>query len=197
MELSLSSIQTLVKDIEEEMFLNIDSYSFVSPSAYDTAWLAMVRDPQEPEGAWIGYWGECDGHGMPTIESLPATLACVVALKKWNVGTKEVERAIPPLPCAPDVAFLFRNLYLVKAEDGCKLASIVNSIGLEAFVKDAMDCSITFKLCLVFSISCASFSICDATDKTPNVALFAVLLEFALVEENCLFLRYFPDFEDL
>ncbi|GKV50975.1 hypothetical protein SLEP1_g57653 [Rubroshorea leprosula] len=48
MEFSLSSIQTLVKDIEEEMFLNIDPYSFVSPSAYDTAWLAMVRDPQEP-----------------------------------------------------------------------------------------------------------------------------------------------------
>ncbi|GKV18646.1 hypothetical protein SLEP1_g28995 [Rubroshorea leprosula] len=108
MELSLSSIQALVKEIKEEMFLNIDPYSFVSPSAYDTAWLAMVPDPQEPgqpmfKGCldWVlnnqreeGFWGECDGHGMPTIESLPATLACVVALKKWNAGTKEVERGL-------------------------------------------------------------------------------------------------------
>ncbi|GKV18640.1 hypothetical protein SLEP1_g28989 [Rubroshorea leprosula] len=108
MELSLSSIQVLVKEIKEEMFSNIDPYSFVSPSAYDTAWLAMVPDPQEPgqpmfKGCldWVlnnqreeGFWGECDGHGMPTIESLPATLACVVALKKWNVGTKEVQRGL-------------------------------------------------------------------------------------------------------
>ncbi|GKV18642.1 hypothetical protein SLEP1_g28991 [Rubroshorea leprosula] len=66
----------------------------------------MIPDPRDPTGRpmfkgcldWVlnnqredGFWGECDGHGMPTIESPLATLACVVALKKWNVGTREVQ----------------------------------------------------------------------------------------------------------
>ncbi|GLT77211.1 hypothetical protein SLA2020_488190 [Shorea laevis] len=109
MELSRSSIQALVREIKEEMFSDIDPYTFVSPSAYDTAWLAMIPDPRDPTGRpmfkgcldWVlnnqredGFWGECDGHGMPTIDSLPATLACVIALKKWNVGTREVQRGL-------------------------------------------------------------------------------------------------------
>ncbi|XVF25854.1 hypothetical protein REPUB_Repub13aG0249900 [Reevesia pubescens] len=101
MENSNVSIQALVKEIKEEMFVDIDPYSFVSPSAYDTAWLAMIpADPNQPCLSpmfkdcldWVvnnqaeeGYWGECDAHGNPTIESLPATLACVIALKKWNI----------------------------------------------------------------------------------------------------------------
>ncbi|OMO76497.1 hypothetical protein CCACVL1_15623 [Corchorus capsularis] len=110
MELSnLDSIQALVKEIKEEMFSgNIDLYSFVSPSAYDTAWLAMIPsddDINQPMFKdcldWVlhnqakdGYWGECDAHGNPTIESLPATLACLIALKKWNVGTEIAEKGL-------------------------------------------------------------------------------------------------------
>ncbi|WRX27195.1 hypothetical protein QQP08_019682 [Theobroma cacao] len=91
----------------------IDPYSFVSPSAYDTAWLAMIPadSNSQPCSApmfkdcldWVlnnqteeGYWGERDAHGNPTIESLPATLACLIALKKWNVGIENVERANRP-----------------------------------------------------------------------------------------------------
>ncbi|KAJ4849670.1 hypothetical protein Tsubulata_019868 [Turnera subulata] len=36
-----------------------------------------------------GFWGEYDdgiGHGMPTVECLPATIACMIAIKKWNAG---------------------------------------------------------------------------------------------------------------
>ncbi|XP_021294932.1 (E,E)-geranyllinalool synthase-like isoform X2 [Herrania umbratica] len=111
MELLHISIRALVKEIKDEM-LDIDPYSFVSPSAYDTAWLAMINpaaDSNEPLSSpmfkacldWVlnnqteeGYWGECDSHGNPTIESLPATLACVIALKKWNVGSKNIERGL-------------------------------------------------------------------------------------------------------
>ncbi|XP_022724392.1 (E,E)-geranyllinalool synthase-like [Durio zibethinus] len=111
MEVKHVSIQALVKEIKEEMLLDIDAYSFVSPSAYDTAWMAMI-DPLDSDQPWLspmfkdcldwvlniqteeGYWGECDAHGNPTIESLPATLACVIALKKWNVGNQNIKRGL-------------------------------------------------------------------------------------------------------
>ncbi|OMO65053.1 hypothetical protein COLO4_31528 [Corchorus olitorius] len=110
MELSnVDSIQALVKEIKQEMFSgNIDVYSFVSPSAYDTAWLAMIPSDDDIDVPmfkdcldWVvhnqakdGYWGECDAHGNPTIESLPATLACLIALQKWNVGTEIAEKGL-------------------------------------------------------------------------------------------------------
>ncbi|KAK6268819.1 hypothetical protein QUC31_012979 [Theobroma cacao] len=112
MELSHVSIHALIKEIKDEMSSDyIDPYSFVSPSAYDTAWLAMIPadSNSQPCSApmfkdcldWVlnnqteeGYWGERDAHGNPTIESLPATLACLIALKKWNVGIENVERGL-------------------------------------------------------------------------------------------------------
>ncbi|GMI82368.1 terpene synthase 04, GERANYLLINALOOL SYNTHASE, TERPENE SYNTHASE 4 [Hibiscus trionum] len=109
MELSKVSIETLVKRVNEEMMLSdIDPYSFVSPSAYDTAWLAMVpADSNQMEPMfkdcldWVlnnqtkqGFWGESDAHDNPTLESLPATLACVVALNKWNTGRENAEKGL-------------------------------------------------------------------------------------------------------
>ncbi|KAL4279655.1 hypothetical protein GQ457_03G037030 [Hibiscus cannabinus] len=109
MDLSKVSIEALVKCINEEMmFSDIDPYSFVSPSAYDTAWLAMVpADSNQMEPMfkdcldWVvnnqtkeGFWGEHDAHGNPTLESLPATLACVVALKKWNLMTENAKKGL-------------------------------------------------------------------------------------------------------
>ncbi|KAK0580155.1 hypothetical protein LWI29_037243 [Acer saccharum] len=88
---------------------NIDPYSFVSPSAYDTAWLAMVPDSHQPFEPmfkdclnWVlnnqteqGFWGDHrDGHGRPTIESIPETLACLIALKRWNSGKPQVEKGL-------------------------------------------------------------------------------------------------------
>ncbi|KAF3451524.1 hypothetical protein FNV43_RR07619 [Rhamnella rubrinervis] len=105
-----SSIEAQVKSIKEAMFSSdINPYSFVSPSAYDTAWLAMVPDHSHHNTKpmftnclyWVlsnqkqqGFWGECDGHGMPTIECLVATLACIVALKKWNVGSPLIHKGL-------------------------------------------------------------------------------------------------------
>ncbi|EEF40889.1 Alpha-bisabolene synthase, putative [Ricinus communis] len=103
-----SSIKALVRDVKEEMFLDIDPYSLIAASAYDTAWLAMVpnnSDPSQPMFMncvnWVlinqkevGFWGEGDGHGMPTIECLPATIACMIALKKWNIGQTMINKGM-------------------------------------------------------------------------------------------------------
>ena len=118
MESSHSIIEALVRKIKDEMFSSVDLYSFVSPSAYDTAWLAMVPDPAGGNDGrpmfgeclnWVvnnqredGFWGESDGYGNPTIDCLPATLACMLALKTWVVGSGNLERgttmAINTLP---------------------------------------------------------------------------------------------------
>ncbi|KAL6991020.1 geranyllinalool synthase [Sarracenia purpurea var. burkii] len=101
MQSSLSSIPSLVNQIKQEIFSNFDHlHSFVSPSAYDTAWLAMIPHPQRRsfpmfQGCldWVlnnqkecGFWGESattatavvGSGGLPTIDALPATLACMV-----------------------------------------------------------------------------------------------------------------------
>ncbi|GKU99692.1 hypothetical protein SLEP1_g12498 [Rubroshorea leprosula] len=109
--------------------------------------------------------------------------------------------AILLLTFEPSITLLFRKLYLVKAEDGCKLVSIVNSVGLEVpcflfclvrfcvrvftvFVKDAMAFFIALKLCLVSSISCVSLRTCDAIDRASSLDLPTVSLEFVLDEEE-------------
>uniref|UniRef100_A0A6N2L7S4 Squalene cyclase N-terminal domain-containing protein n=1 Tax=Salix viminalis TaxID=40686 RepID=A0A6N2L7S4_SALVM len=110
MEFSKSfSIQGLVKTIKGELLLDsTDPYSFIAPSAYDTAWLAMVPDGSRPCQPmfkncldWVlnnqneeGFWGEYDGHGMPTVECLPATIACMIALKRWKTGENMIDKGM-------------------------------------------------------------------------------------------------------
>ncbi|XP_059660819.1 (E,E)-geranyllinalool synthase-like [Cornus florida] len=79
---------------------SIDVYSFVSPSAYDTAWLAMIPDPEQRDCPmfkgcldWVldnqrdeGFWGE----DQYNIDTLPTSLACMLVLKTWNVGDKNI-----------------------------------------------------------------------------------------------------------
>ncbi|XP_059635069.1 (E,E)-geranyllinalool synthase-like [Cornus florida] len=105
-----TSPQTLVNEIKEDMFStssstnSIDVYSFVSPSAYDTAWLAMIPDPEQRDCPmfkgcldWVldnqrdeGFWGE----DQYTIDTLLATLVCMVVLKTWNVGDKNIKKGL-------------------------------------------------------------------------------------------------------
>ncbi|XP_022847589.1 S-linalool synthase-like [Olea europaea var. sylvestris] len=109
MEPSKPSIQSLVSEIKKEIFSNDNLHAFVSPSAYDTAWLAMIpADPSKQNCPmfknclnWIlenqkeeGFWGETNEDGLPTIDTLPATLACMVALKTWNVGQENIRRGL-------------------------------------------------------------------------------------------------------
>ncbi|XP_058202818.1 (E,E)-geranyllinalool synthase-like [Rhododendron vialii] len=114
MESSPFSIETLVKKVREEIFSTFDVYnSFVSASVYDTAWLAMIpaENPNKFEQCcgpmfkgcleWVlnnqkeeGFWGERYMNGLPTIDSLPSTLACIVALKKWNLGDTNINKGL-------------------------------------------------------------------------------------------------------
>ncbi|XP_021847203.2 S-linalool synthase [Spinacia oleracea] len=105
------AIQTLVHKINETILSRvIDNPSLtITPSAYDTAWVAMIGDRKDKQEKplfsscleWIlnnqkpeGFWGERDYHGNPTIDSLPTTLACMVALKTWNLGSDHIERGM-------------------------------------------------------------------------------------------------------
>ncbi|XP_052182999.1 (E,E)-geranyllinalool synthase [Diospyros lotus] len=107
---SQSSVQTLVEKFKLEMFSSstFDVYSFVSPSAYETAWLAMVPDQSHGDQPmfnccldWVlnnqkeeEFWGESRPDGRPTIDALLATLACVLALKMWNVGDTLIQKGL-------------------------------------------------------------------------------------------------------
>ncbi|KAL4312575.1 hypothetical protein GQ457_01G053180 [Hibiscus cannabinus] len=78
----------------------------ISCSAYDTAWVALIEDvngsgsPQFPcTLQWIannqlpdGSWG--DGHVFLAHDRLINTLACVVALKTWNVHRDKYEKGV-------------------------------------------------------------------------------------------------------
>lgn len=103
-----SELYSLAEEIKRETFeldnIKKNPHSFVSPSAYDTAWLAMIEDidTQKPmfqgcldcilsnqnfvEGIW-GRHGDENGD-----ETLTSTLACVVALRKWNIGSLHVHK---------------------------------------------------------------------------------------------------------
>ncbi|KAK8630703.1 hypothetical protein V6N13_079484 [Hibiscus sabdariffa] len=78
----------------------------ISCSAYDTAWVALIEDvngsgsPQFPcTLQWIannqlpdGSWS--DGHVFLAHDRLINTLACVVALKTWNVHRDKYEKGV-------------------------------------------------------------------------------------------------------
>nr|AOG18231.1 diterpene synthase [Taiwania cryptomerioides] len=93
-------------------------------SAYDTAWLAIVPSlenlqlPQFPQclswimenQLWDGSWGLLD---FPYIkDNLSHTLACLIALRRWNVGTENVEMGL---------RFIKENIGKVTSEDRCNL----------------------------------------------------------------------------
>ena len=78
----------------------------LSPSSYDTAWVAMVpsrhslNEPCFPQCLdWIienqredGSWGLNPTHPLLLKDSLSSTLACLLALTKWRVGDEQIKR---------------------------------------------------------------------------------------------------------
>ncbi|KAI3742937.1 hypothetical protein L1987_60636 [Smallanthus sonchifolius] len=111
MKPSLASILVLASKLKEDILSKTKSehlQSFVSPSAYDTAWLAMIPHPLEHDTPlfkgcleWLvdnqkeeGYWGEFVYGDFPTIDALPATLACMVVLQKWGLGAQNIEKGL-------------------------------------------------------------------------------------------------------
>ncbi|XP_024005035.1 (E,E)-geranyllinalool synthase isoform X2 [Eutrema salsugineum] len=114
---SSDDLHDLVNEIKREVQLsniNLDPYSFVSPSAYDAAWLSMIEEDNDVGDGelrpmfgecldWImcnqnageGFWGNSGGYtpvadagdkDEEDLYTLASTLACVVALHKWNIG---------------------------------------------------------------------------------------------------------------
>ncbi|KAK9924707.1 hypothetical protein M0R45_033061 [Rubus argutus] len=134
MDLPISKlVKKLVLKVKEEIFSSSSSYhgyvvddlySLVSPSPYDTAWLAMIPNPQVPDQPlfrgcldWVlrnqkpgGFWASGTTNMMSSIESLTATLACIVALTTWNVGHTAIQKGL---------AFIHANAEeLLKAQNG-------------------------------------------------------------------------------
>lgn len=80
----------------------------LSASSYDTAWVAMVPLPGSsqipcfPECLnWVienqhpdGSWGIHHLHASLVKDALSSTLACVLALKRWNIGEEHVRRGL-------------------------------------------------------------------------------------------------------
>ncbi|XP_038976928.1 ent-kaur-16-ene synthase, chloroplastic-like [Phoenix dactylifera] len=87
-----------------EQIPNVD----LSSSSYDTAWVAMVPLPEFPQFPcfpeclnWIirnqhpdGSWGIHGLHPSLVKDALSSTLACVLALKRWNIGEEHVRRGL-------------------------------------------------------------------------------------------------------
>ncbi|KAJ7982090.1 Ent-kaurene synthase [Quillaja saponaria] len=79
----------------------------LSVSSYDTAWVAMIPSPISPSSPffpqcvnWLldnqhfdGSWGLTQGQPLLMKDSLLSTLACILALKQWGVGEKQMNRA--------------------------------------------------------------------------------------------------------
>ncbi|RWR96468.1 diterpene geranyllinalool synthase [Cinnamomum micranthum f. kanehirae] len=96
-------IQGLLQKIKEELFSSVDVCTHVSTSAYDTAWMAMIPHAEDPSRPmfpqcleWmlnnqkeLGFWGD-----ELTIDCIPSTLACMIALKTWDMGHYNIEKGL-------------------------------------------------------------------------------------------------------
>lgn len=92
------------KDRIKEALLNTE----LSASSYDTAWVAMVPSPVSLKFPlfpkcieWIlenqhydGSWGLYDHDRSLIKDALSCTLACVLALRKWNIGDEHIKRGL-------------------------------------------------------------------------------------------------------
>ncbi|KAL3741886.1 hypothetical protein ACJRO7_017372 [Eucalyptus globulus] len=112
MEAHKSLIQSLVNTIKTEILLpDIGMSSFLCPSPYDTAWLAMIPDPRRYDCPmfkgclnWVlhnqneeGFWGDYDYEEQEMFgggECLASTLICMIVLKKWHVGSPLIEKGL-------------------------------------------------------------------------------------------------------
>ncbi|XP_043700544.1 ent-kaurene synthase, chloroplastic isoform X2 [Telopea speciosissima] len=92
------------KERIKELFTKVE----LSVSSYDTAWVAMVPSPSSPQYpyfpkcvTWLlgnqhpdGSWGLPHSESILIKDALSSTLACVLALKRWNVGEEHVKKGI-------------------------------------------------------------------------------------------------------
>ncbi|MCO5601744.1 hypothetical protein L7F22_055869 [Adiantum nelumboides] len=93
----------------------------ISVSPYDTAWIAMVpslngsNTPQFPKCLhWIvdnqlpdGSWGD-EKNVFLAYDRVSSTLACVIALKTWNIGHNNIEKGVD---------FIYKNIHKFDEEE--------------------------------------------------------------------------------
>ena len=94
----------MTKERIKNLFNNVE----LSVSSYDTAWVAMVPSPNSPKSPcfpnclnWLldnqlddGSWGLLHHHPSLTKDNLSSTLACILALKRWNVGKYQINKGM-------------------------------------------------------------------------------------------------------
>nr|GMC95701.1 ent-kaur-16-ene synthase, chloroplastic [Ipomoea batatas] len=94
--------------VAEEKIRKLFDIVELSVSPYDTAWVAMVPSPHSPGMPcfpecvdWVlnnqnqdGSWGLHHTHPMFLKEALLSTLACVLALKRWDVGEEQINKGL-------------------------------------------------------------------------------------------------------
>ncbi|EPS65247.1 hypothetical protein M569_09531, partial [Genlisea aurea] len=89
----------------------------ISPSPYDTAWVALLSDSGRPrfpvclEWIWMnqledGSWGDPDAFSI--YDRVLNTLACVIALKTWDMHHHK---------CQKGVAFIEKNIEKMEEEE--------------------------------------------------------------------------------
>nr|AER58181.1 copalyl pyrophosphate synthase 1 [Stevia ovata] len=122
-DLLLLDQQTEIKNYIKEIKLifNLMDDGMITPSAYDTAWVALIKDVNKPSNGpqfpscldWIinhqlhdGSWGE--PLMFSAHDRLMNTLACVVVLTSWNVH---------PEKCQKGMEFVNENIIKLKDED--------------------------------------------------------------------------------
>ncbi|KAF5477229.1 hypothetical protein F2P56_003892 [Juglans regia] len=80
----------------------------LSVSSYDTAWVAMVPSPNSPKAPffpqcvnWLldnqlcdGSWGLPNRDPLLVKDALLSTLACILALKQWDVGQDQMNNGL-------------------------------------------------------------------------------------------------------
>uniref|UniRef100_A0A0D9YTX0 Uncharacterized protein n=1 Tax=Oryza glumipatula TaxID=40148 RepID=A0A0D9YTX0_9ORYZ len=122
----------------------------LSPSPYDTAWVAMVplrgssHNPSFPQCVdWIlenqrddGSWSIDGSISTANKDVLSSTLACVLALNKWNVGREHIRRGL---------SFIGRNFSIAMADQAVApigfgitfpaMLTLANGSGLEVPVR--------------------------------------------------------------
>ncbi|KAI3764337.1 hypothetical protein L2E82_14344 [Cichorium intybus] len=94
----------MTKERIRKLFNNVE----LSVSSYDTAWVAMVPSPNSPKSPcfpdclnWLidnqlddGSWGLLHHHPQLLKDNLSSTLACILALKRWNVGKNQINKGL-------------------------------------------------------------------------------------------------------
>ncbi|KAJ7982092.1 Ent-kaurene synthase [Quillaja saponaria] len=88
------------RDRIKKMFDNVE----LSVSSYDTAWVAMIPSPVSPNSPffpqcvnWLldnqhfdGSWALAHRQPLLMKDALLSTLACILALKQWGVGERQI-----------------------------------------------------------------------------------------------------------